>query len=368
MKGKRLCSLTDVVCGGVNVDRTTRFHFMSDFNKNGRISAGVRGSLVQTTHTCALTLSQLHTLKGVLAARGWEFSQRQYMHFFAQHAGMSVSAYEKGPKIVVQGKGVGEFVEFILEPQILLQLGGNGGEEDGEAQNFSLEQLEPHFGVDESGKGDFFGPLVIAGAYVDSQIARGWIQAGIQDSKLIKSDVRIRKLARVILGTSQCVSSVVVIGPERYNELYLKFGHLNRLLAWGHARVIENLLEQKPDCPRALSDQFANPSLIRNALMERGRLIKLEQRTKAESDPAVAAASILARAAFIDWLANKTNSVGGQLPRGASAAVKAFGMKLVAEYGAAALGGVAKLHFKTASEILSASSCTQFLPDLSKCD
>ncbi|NBV87234.1 MAG: ribonuclease HIII [Verrucomicrobia bacterium] len=325
---------------------------------------------MQTTHTCALTLSQLQTLRAVLAARGWEFSERQYMHFFAQHGGVSVSAYEKGPKIVVQGKGVAEFLEFILEPQILLQAGAGGGEpgEKSGLQNVVPEEFEPHFGIDESGKGDFFGPLVIAGAYVDPEIARRWIQAGIQDSKLIKSDVRIRKLAGAILGTSQCVTSVVVIGPERYNELYRKFGNLNRLLAWGHARVIENLLEQRPDCPRALSDQFANPSLIRNALMERGRLIKLEQRTKAESDPAVAAASILARAAFIDWLANKAGSLGGPLPRGASAEVKAFGMKLVAEHGAGVLGGVAKLHFKTAAEILSVSSCTQGLPDLGKCD
>ncbi len=360
-----------MTCGGgrgVNGDGPMRFQIMSESKKNGRNSAGVGQSPVQTTHTCGLTLSQLQTLKGVLAARGWEFSERPYMHFFAQREGMSVSAYEKGPKIVVQGKGVGEFVEFILEPQILLEAGGSGCSEKVGAQIVNQEQLEPHFGVDESGKGDFFGPLVIAGAYVDPEIAGGWIQAGIQDSKLIKSDVRIRKLAGLILGTSQCVSSVVVIGPERYNQLYQKFGNLNRLLAWGHARVIENLLEQKPDCPRALSDQFANPSLIRNALMERGRLIRLDQRTKAESDPAVAAASILARAAFIDWLANKANSVGGPLPRGASAAVKAFGMRFVAEHGAAALGAVAKLHFKTASEILSASSCTQFLPDLRKCD
>ena len=192
--------------------------------------------------------------------------------------------------------------------------------------------------------------------------------AGIQDSKLIKSDARIRNLARLILGTPQTFTSVVVIGPERYNELYKKFGNLNRLLAWGHARVIENLLEQKPDCPRALSDQFANPSLIRNALLEKGKGIKMEQRTKAESDPAVAAASVLARAAFIDWLAKQENNVGETLLRGASGAVKALGIRIVTQHGGEALARVAKLHFKTASEILSATSCTQFLPELNECD
>ena len=132
--------------------------------------------------------------------------------------------------------------------------------------------------------------------------------------------------------------SVVAIGPERYNQLYAKFGNLNRLLAWGHARVIENLLEIRPDCPRALSDQFANPALIKRALLEKGRGIQLDQRTKAESDVAVAAASILAREAFIDWLRTKGRELQVELPRGASALVKQVGRDLVAEHGPEVLG------------------------------
>src|SRR5205085_5719348 len=121
--------------------------------------------------------------------------------------------------------------------------------------------------------------------------------------------------------------------PERYNELYKKFGNLNKLLAWGHARVIENLLEAHPECPRALSDQFANPSLIKRALLEKGRGIVLEQRTKAESDVAVAAASILAREGFIDWLRAKGREFQKELPRGASALVKQIARDLVAAQG-----------------------------------
>lgn len=347
---------------------------MSDFKQPTRSQGSQGAPKLPVTHTCALTLNQLQVLKGLLLARGWEFSERPYMHFFAQHGGVSVAAYQKGPKIVVQGRGVQEFVEFILEPEVLGSYGaecvggGTGNGISGASKIEAREEVTPHFGIDESGKGDFFGPLVIAGAYVDSEIAKRWVAAGIQDSKLIKSDLRIRNLARLILGTPQTFTSVVVIGPERYNELYKKFGNLNRLLAWGHARVIENLLEQKPDCPRALSDQFANPSLIRNALLEKGKGIKMEQRTKAESDPAVAAASVLARAAFIDWLAKQENNVGETLLRGASGAVKALGIRIFTQHGGEALARVAKLHFKTASEILSATSCTQFLPELNECD
>jgi ribonuclease HIII len=143
---------------------------------------------------------------------------------------------------------------------------------------------------------------------------------------------------------------------------------LNRLLAWGHARVIENLLELKPECPRALSDQFANPRLVKSALMEKGRGIHLEQRTKAESDPAVAAASILARAQFVDWLSKESRALGVTLPKGASPAVKATGGDLVRRDGQEILGKVAKLHFKTVHEILSQTSCTQRLPGTDKYD
>ncbi len=148
------------------------------------------------------------------------------------------------------------------------------------------------------------------------------------------------------------MASVVEITPVKYNALFQKIGNLNRLLAWGHARVIENLATAKPDCPRALSDQFANPKLIERSLMEHGKTIKLEQRTKAESDLAVAAASILARERFIDWLANTGRVYGKTLPRGASALVKEVARELVASKGEAILPQLAKMHFKTSSEVL----------------
>jgi ribonuclease HIII len=295
------------------------------------------------------------------------------MHFFGQREKLTVSVYEKGPKVVLQGRGVEEFMEFTMAPEVLGHAvwgaSGAGAEANGAgAQASQPEWFEPHFGIDESGKGDVFGPLVIAGAYVDAAIARHWRAAGVQDSKAIGTDARIRELARLILATPGVVTSVVVIGPERYNELYQKFRNLNRLLAWGHARVIENLLELKPECPRALSDQFANPRLVKSALMEKGRGIHLEQRTKAESDPAVAAASILARAQFVDWLSKESRALGVTLPKGASPAVKATGGDLVRRDGPEILGKVAKLHFKTVHEILSQTSCTQRLPGTDKYD
>jgi ribonuclease HIII len=297
------------------------------------------------SYTHPLTSEQATKLRALLEELGFEFSPKQYTLFFAQKNKLSVAVYEKGPKILVQGKGVEEFVQFELEPKIL------GEAKLGYEEVHSPEMFEQHFGVDESGKGDFFGPLVIAGVYVDRGIARRLLDAHVQDSKRISSDARIRSLADVIRKNSRGLIEVVLIGPAKYNQLYEKFGNLNKLLAWGHARVIENLLAKKPDCPRSLSDQFADARVIEESLLRHGRKIDIQQRPRAESDIAVAAASILAREAFINWLDREGKKLGIRLERGVSAGVKAAAEKLVEANGPEILYRVAKIHFRTAHAI-----------------
>jgi ribonuclease HIII len=284
-------------------------------------------------------------LRKLLESAGFEFSPKPYTIYYAQKNKLSAAVYEKGPKLLLQGKGVDDFVSFELEPKIL------GEARLGYEEVHVPEMFEPHFGIDESGKGDFFGPLVIAGVFTDRVIARSFLEHGIQDSKRIGSDAKIRSLAKMIRQTPDVAIEVVQIGPERYNELYKKFGNLNSLLGWGHARVIENLLAKKPDCPRALSDKFADARVIEKALLEHGRRIQLEQRTKAESDLAVAAASILAREAFIDWLERNGRRVGFTLGRGVSSSVKETARKVVEKEGPDGLRRFAKVHFRTAHEI-----------------
>lgn len=298
------------------------------------------------SHTAPLTSAQAELLKKVLSEQGFEFEDKPYMLYSARKQKLTIAVYEKGPKAVIQGKGIEDFITFVLEPFVL------GEARLGYEEVHSPELFEPHFGVDESGKGDFFGPLVIAGVYVDAALAKTLRDAGVQDSKAIGSDKRIHDLASAIR-KSGAPHSVVTVAPPRYNELYRKIGNLNRLLAWGHARVIENLCEARPDCPRALSDKFADVRVLEKALMDRGKNIRLDQRTKAESDFAVAAASILAREKFIDWLEAAGNTAGVKLPRGVSAAVKASATEIVSKQGPGALEKFAKTHFKTAGEISS---------------
>src|SRR5438445_3797297 len=204
------------------------------------------------SYTHPLSLEQVTKLRALLEKLGVEISPKEYTLLFVQKNKLSVEVNEKGPKVLVQGRDVEEFVQFELEPKIL------GEAKLGYEEVHSPEMFESHFGVDESGKGDFFGPLVIAGVYVDRVIARNLLDAGVQDSKRIGSDALMLAFAQIIRKTANGLVETVLIGPQKYNELYQKFGNLNKLLGWGHARVIENLLAKKPDCPRALSDQFAD--------------------------------------------------------------------------------------------------------------
>ena len=299
-----------------------------------------------TSYTGPLDRAQADTLRAWLDANHWRFREAPYARFAAEKEKVNVVFYESG-KLVVQGKGTGDFVEFVLEPVVLKQA------RLGYETVLNPDLLLPRLGVDESGKGDFFGPLCVAGVYVNAAVIKAWEGAGIRDSKNISSDRQIGVLARRIRETPGCVFSVVPIGNEAYNRLHAKMGSVNRLLAWGHARVIENLMLQQhrmePPPVRAISDQFAHDKqTVAKALMSLGREIELVQRHRAEADLAVAAASILARDEFVTRLGLLEKEFGLALPKGASAAVDAAAKEFIARHGAEALPRVAKMHFRTA--------------------
>ena len=297
-------------------------------------------------HTGKLTDAQASALQAALVARNWKPRTVPYARFAFESDKTNIVFYESG-KLVVQGKGTQELVEFLLEPEILKEV------KLGYETILHPELLLPRIGVDESGKGDFFGPLCIAGVYVNESVINAWKDAGIRDSKNISSDKRISDLAELIRKTPGCVVDSVVVGNEAYNRLYSKMRSVNTLLAWGHARVIENLMgkryQMNPPPVKAISDQFAaSKSVIEKALMKEGRGIQLVQRHKAEEDIAVAAASILARDAFVKGLAKLEKDFSLKLPKGASAAVDAAAKEFVAARGAGELQKVSKLHFRTA--------------------
>lgn len=280
--------------------------------------------------------------KDLLELEDCSVSYPQYTFFQAKNKNWQVTFYKSG-KVVVQGKEIDYIVSKLFEDGGLKKETVKTHYEGGEIAPY------PHIGTDESGKGDFFGPLVVAGCYLTEKNAIEMKKAGAADSKKL-DDKKILALADIIKENS--VFEIVVIGNKKYNELYKKFKNLNRLLAWGHATVLENIL-LKTDAETGVSDKFGDEKLILNALKEKGRQIKLIQEPRAESDTAVACASILARAEFVKRISKMSFDYGINFPKGAGEAVLVQGRKFVNRFGIEELKNVSKTHFKTYENISS---------------
>jgi ribonuclease HIII len=309
------------------------------------------------SYTVKLDGPQLARLRGILEERGWTPFDVAYTHFAfkADHLKVNVSAYTSG-KVVVAGKGTEDFVRDVIEPEV------TGAARLGYDDVLHPEWFESHAGLDESGKGDFFGPVIAATVIADRPAIEAWIKAGVKDSKKI-AEPQILKLDALIRGTRGAVVRTCFCGMPKYNELMARPGaNLNRLLAWQHATALAQALAEKR-VPWGLLDQFSEQPLTQRELARKGEKdFDLKMRTKAEEDPVVAAASIVARAEFVRQMHALSQQCGEKLQKGAGAGVKEQGARIIARLGARALGNFAKLHFRTAYEVVAAAGKLDELP------
>ncbi|MCR4881559.1 MAG: ribonuclease HIII [bacterium] len=281
------------------------------------------------------------TLKLKLADDGYDMSVVQNALWKAAKNGINVTCYAS-LKLLVQGKNCNGFVaEYIDAPTVQAKL------------NLPQEEFSHNFscwiGTDESGKGDYIGPLVAAGVMIKKEQAEFMTSLNIKDSKKLTDKFIIEISPKI---KQNCAFSVVTINPEKYNQLYAKFGNLNKLLAWAHARVIENILEKEPACENAISDKFGDESLIKNALQKKGKKINLIQRTKAESDIAVACASVLAREEFVKRTKTLSQIYGIDFAKGGGDVPTQQAADFVQKFGKDKLNLIAKMHFKNTQKII----------------
>lgn len=285
------------------------------------------------------TLSQQRAqkLRSFLEEQGFLFSSAPHTLFIAKKPGLSLALYQS-LKLTVQGKQASEFIQYALEPFL----------GDFAYSIPKIQTIIPHIGTDEAGKGDFFGPLVVAGVYVDGQLGEQLRLLGVQDSKKL-SDKKILSIAPKI--TELCPNYIISLLPKKYNELYTKFHNLNRLLAWCHATIIDRLASFTK-CSEILVDQFAHESLIERCLQQKGKNYHVVQKTKAESDIAVAAASCVARLCFLQGMDSLSKDMKMTLPKGSSSpTVIEIAQKIVDQFGLDQLQTVTKTHFKITKEL-----------------
>lgn len=215
-----------------------------------------------------------------------------------------------------------------------------------------LAALPLLIGSDESGKGDYFGPLVVAAVCLDQKGAAWLRAAGVTDSKALSDQENVSlasQVRKVAVSTS-----VVALLPEEYNTRYAATaaagGTLNDLLASVHTEAIQTVAVQS-GCTTALVDQFAGERLLQDLLSTRCPDLLVLQRPRAEQETAVAAASVLARARFLGDLDLLGEPYHVHLLKGASAGVTRQAAQLVGRYGPGVLRSVAKTHFRTTGRI-----------------
>jgi ribonuclease HIII len=222
----------------------------------------------------------------------------------------------------------------------------------------AVDESKPYIGTDEAGKGDYFGPLVCAAVFVDPKLGVELRGIGVKDSKLL-SDTAVRKMASEVRRLAYGRYKVTLISPRSYNQLYEEMRaegkNLNTLLAWGHTRSIEDLIRRNLLPAFVVSDQFGDPRYIEEKLLADTRQsgVGILQEPKAERYVAVAAASILARDSFLEWMDRASARLQRTVPKGASASVIDLARDLYRRGGDNALLENVKVSFRTTAQVRS---------------
>ena len=308
-----------------------------------------------TSYTIKLDEAQMEKLRAACAAKHWETAEVPYARFAFKGPKVNVTAYTSG-KVVVAGKETEDFVQNVIEAEV------TGAPKLGYDAVLHPDWFEAHAGLDESGKGDLFGPVVAATVIAEKAAIEAWQQAGVRDSKTI-ADGQILKLDDLIRDTPGVVVETRHMTMADYNHVMARpYASLNRLLAQHHADALQAAL-QKKWVPRGLLDQFSKEPLVQREMKKKGlERFNLQMRTKAEEDPVVAAASVVARAEFVRVMRNLSREFGDKLLFGAGANAKAQASVLIGKLGARALGHFAKLHFRTCYEVVEAAGKLDELP------
>ena len=321
----------------------------------------------KTSFTFELTNDQQEILLGLMVNGNYRKREVPYSLWSIEGDHFNATLYEKEKhgkrKLCVQGSKAEDFVLFQLEPLVL------GAATLGYEKELSPELFSSHAGSDESGKGDYFGPLVVCCAYTDERLSDEMAKLGVKDCKQMsdKAVLSVGSQLRRLLGPDGY--AVVKLGPAAYNRLYAKMRNINRMLAWAHGTAIEELLEKRHGgCDRVVVDQFApTETTILRALKPLGKKAKVEQRHKAESDIAVAAASVIARELFIRSCQDMGKECFGEdaeaqdgIPLGSSdPRVRALAEEMVRAHGATWLMNHCKAHFQTTDKVLAACGLTR---------
>lgn len=302
--------------------------------------------MAQQTLVVKVPPADRSALRARLDRGAFEWRRVPHAEFSVKGEGVVATLYSSG-KFVVQGPDPAAFLARWTD--LTLPGGsspaaakGAGSVAEEEATDRVARLAEPTVGSDETGKGDYFGPLVVAAVRLTPKEAERLVELGVTDSKKL-SDARALRLAA---GLREFPHAIEQLSPREYNQVYPRYKGLNPLLADLHAKAIAAVARRGD---RVVVDQFAAEKLMREATADLG--LRLEQAHRAERNPAVAAASILARAEFLLALRALSERYDVELHKGAGRPTDDAALAFVRAHGRDALGEVAKLHFKNTAKV-----------------
>ncbi len=259
-----------------------------------------------------------------LKNRHFSFKNLEYAFFKAEKDGISLILYKSG-KLLIQGKESEALYNDIRD-------------------KFFKMKESTWMGTDEAGKGDYFGPLVVAGVIVQPKDESNLLKIGIKDSKRL-SPAKIEELAGLI--KKNFLFKVLIIKPEEYNRIYEEKKNLNHILSDAHIKVIKSLSERYP-VNRVVVDKFSKKSGIPEYFKNK---IEIEEVVGGERDVACAASSILARYVFEKEMREMSAKYQFEFPKGAGKKVREALSLFLDRFSKEELGKVAKLHFKLTKEV-----------------
>ncbi|MCF8242001.1 MAG: ribonuclease HIII [Melioribacteraceae bacterium] len=271
-----------------------------------------------------------------------DLEKKQYHYQFEVRSGnekIKILVYfgKKGVKTLLQGNNQSPLyqeINDIVTGNFLLNF-----------KQTDFDEPAEYIGSDETGKGDFFGPLVTAAVFVNKEDSKILKSFGVRDSKEL-SAVQIEQTAKKTLSVIKDKYEVVLISPEKYNQLYEKFQNINKILKWSHKTAIMNLIKRHK-ANTVIIDKFTRRGIdLQNELIGK----EIIETSKAERYTAVAAASIIARQKFDGWFLRKKRE-GFDLPKGSSNNTEDIARELIQNNPNIDLSKLAKLHFKTYKKI-----------------
>jgi ribonuclease HIII len=303
---------------------------------------------MNSTLTGDFRLERLWEIESILAPVAEREKPNENIVLRLRGTGWMALFYGTG-RLVIQGRDT-SVPQRLLESVVSFESVDRNRSSKTASWHSLTNMVLPRIGSDESGKGDYFGPLVTAAVLVTEANQLVFEEEGVKDSKQLNSTA-VSRLAQLIRNSA--IHNVVTIGAQKYNELHARMGSVNRVLGWAHARALENVLEQG-SAGLAVADQFGDPKLIEHSLMDRGKRIKLRQMPHGEADIAVAAASIIARSEFVRRMSQLSEDAGVELPLGASDRVIRAAITVANKHGVDYLRRVTKWHFATSEKVLTA--------------